>query len=79
MMNDFKKTIEKAKLACIEHGFYFVEVYETISVSNVDDGWDRFIISPVHVSEKEYRYIGYVKNNGEFIGIVPDDIVKAGV
>jgi hypothetical protein len=57
------QAIEKGKKACNDHGFSSIGVYQT-NDKNVADGWDRFIISPVHVSEKEYRYVGFVRVDG---------------
>ena len=68
MSENIQQAIEKGKQACIEHGFGFIGIYQTRSEANVQDGWDRFIISPVHVSENEYQYIGYVRVSGEFVG-----------
>lgn len=68
MNGTFEQILKAGKEACIEHGFSSIGVYQTQNEANVQDGWDRFIISPVHVSESEYKYLGFVRANGEFVG-----------
>ena len=64
-MNDtLQEIIERGKKACKEHGFSFIEIYKIRDEKFVNDGWDRYIISPVHVSEKEYKFVGIVRADG---------------
>jgi hypothetical protein len=64
-MNDtLPQIIEYGTKACQEHGFSFIGIYQTRNENLVADGWDRYIISSVHVSEKEYRFVGIVRADG---------------
>lgn len=71
MNNTIEKIIQVAKDACTEHGFPFIEIYQTRKDENVLDGWDRFIVSPVHVSSDDYIYIGFVRNDGTYVPYRP--------
>jgi len=59
-----KDVIQFGIKACQEHGFSFIGIYKTRSEKFVNDGWDRYIISPVHVPEKEYQFVGIVRKDG---------------
>lgn len=64
MNNTIQEIIEHGAKACKEHGFSFIEIYQTKNDKFVEDGWDRYIISPVHVSANEYRFVGIVRADG---------------
>lgn len=64
MSDTIQQIKERGARVCQEHGFSFIEIYQTINENFVVDGWDRYIISPVHVSEEEYRFVGIVRADG---------------
>lgn len=64
MNKTLNEVIQNGAKACQQHGFSFIEIYKTRNEKFVNDGWDRYIISPVHVSEKEYFFIGIVRADG---------------
>ncbi len=64
MDNTLPQIVKHGAKVCQEHGFSFIEIYQTKNEKFVADGWDRYIISPVHVSEKEYRFVGIVRADG---------------
>jgi len=62
--NTLNQIIDLGVKACQEHGFSFIELYKIRDENLVMEGNDRHIISPVHVSEKEYRFVGIVRADG---------------
>jgi len=64
MNETIQQAIKSGIEACQEHGFGFISIYQTRSEESVSRGWDRFIISPAHVSEKEYRFVGIARADG---------------
>jgi len=61
-----REVVDYGAKACKKHGFSFVEIYQVKNDSFVGDGWDRYIISPCHVSEDEYIFIGIVREDGTY-------------
>jgi len=68
-MNTLQEVIEFGKNACLEHGFDFIEIYRTRSEKDVNDGWDRYIVSLAHPNKNRYIFVGFVRNDGTFVGI----------
>lgn len=60
------QAIDCGKKACWEHGFSSISIYQVRNENDVADGWDRFIISPVHVPDALYRHVGFVRRDGSY-------------
>jgi hypothetical protein len=56
------------KKMCEANGHSFIDIYEVADLSKVEDGWDRFVVSKCHLPFSEYKYVGFVRVSGEFVG-----------
>ena len=53
---------------CQINGHSFIDIYRVADEEKVNDGWDRFVVSKCHLPFSEYKYVGFVRANGEFVG-----------